>query len=459
MVQLRIQTAMQEDYVRNLPFHVVNPTPPKSGGQANPPLLATVGDAQGRLNIFHVLQSDVADTRKLRNIYFDPINDTWVEDDTGWVPPDNPSPVPGVLRAAKHPVNGTLHVALAHTTTVTSGGGDISYQVSIYYLNLASRYPKWLSTTIDSPSFLGIVPSVSMDLAFREGTTPLMTISISTVVVSTDLWNSPAHSRLWTWAPSEGDPVMSTFSIFNIEPNPPPVGVGVIPMTETIRNPVYGLFPAQQASQIEWGWYWSSYNGSGPGPGVTNTNSGNGEFMLRTTGPQPADTTCALGWLPGDIVISGGNIPIPSAFRSTPKCYFAPDASASPLLFSLRTTSEWTISGGQVYDKTYIAFIQNNMFEQYSYDNRCACDGYQNSEAYQLFGDVVGTPVWFDVSYKAATTTNDDAISWGLNVFAVFEVSINGNLNNVELWHTQTLDDAVVEVQDGMYLCVLLAQK
>jgi hypothetical protein len=64
------------------------------------------------------------------------------------MPDDNPSPFPGVPKAARRPTDDSIHVALVHTITVQDLSGNPSYQVFLYYLALNARFPKWQSAQI-----------------------------------------------------------------------------------------------------------------------------------------------------------------------------------------------------------------------------------------------------------------------------------------------------------------------
>jgi hypothetical protein len=453
MVQLRVKTALQEDYVQLLPFHAAQPTPSKSGGQANPPLFAVAADGNQELNIFHVAEGDQVSISKLYNIYFDGASGSWQENDTGWVPAGIPSPAPGILKAGCDPSDGSLHVAFAHILTNTDSVGNVSYIIQLYYLNVQGRYPIWRTTNLQWPWPLQTVPSLSMDLAFREGTVPFLTVCVS-VVTATQIGNE-GHSRLWTWAPSEGAPQMSTDGLVNVEPNPPIVPEGNVPQALTIRDPVYAQFPVLTPGRehsLQWGWHLTQYFGDGSG--VSDPIYGGGDFVLRSV---QGNTTWGVGYFSNDTTTSTGApglLPLP--YRSIYRYAFAASDASSPLLFALRSRSIFqSLDTGMAYQPNQIYFVPNTVYNGYAQFGTLNVNS-MNPDAYQMFTDVAGTPIAFEVGTRVLDVATENDIDWGLNVFALFEVSDSSGLKSVELWHTETLDGAVTRLQDGVYTYVLI---
>jgi hypothetical protein len=295
-------------------------------------------------------------------------------------------------------------------------------------------------------------------LAFREGATPMLTASISSVQRWSPGSNAPppsAHSSLWTWAPSEGAPVMSDYPQFNHEPNP-----GSSAMTMTIRDPIYGQFPifnqgSGKSDAAQWGWYWTTFFSPRDGVGSSTSSSGppflatsGMDFLVRMVGPDEGkDNTLAIGCFRSQAIDPGSGSGM-TTWYSTYKCLFPDDGSQSPLVFVMRTFTTEGSDGSFNFSGTQIMFVKNS---EYSLFNFSAFSLDPDHPQYQLFADVTATPVWFEVGFRSVETPTDDAIPWGLNVFGLFEVSDSSGLKSVQLWHTQTLDGAVVEVSDGIY--------
>lgn len=425
MVQLRVKTALQEDYVRNLPFHVAAPVPSNSGGKANAPLIATVGTTDGQLNIFHVLESDDPSTRKLYNTFFDVSTDTWVSEDTGWSASDLVSPIPGVLKVARHPVDGTLHVALAHVTANPDG----SFVTTVHYLALRGRYPKWQSIILDQPDEVQsrhFIPAVSIDVAFRNGSVAFVTIFRMVPFVPT----TSVNNSLFTWTPSESH--LKTWASY-------PQG----DQKEAMSHPIYGQFPYPNLTNplrsdgtlgadppIQWGWYCT---GASSDETFRIPN-----WMLRL--PESGDIS-AIQYAVGPSALP--TVPIYQLYNATFDCLFVPDPTKAPLLFAL---NRYNIDGANLTTPA-IHFVPNTLYFSF-FSNSVRRP---NTGIYQLFDDVRGTPVWLEVTLRESGATADNEITWGVNAFAVFEVSSNNGHTSVELWHTQTLPGAVTLMTDNIY--------
>jgi hypothetical protein len=391
MVQIKASTALQEDYTRNSPYHVPFPTPATSGALCPAPIFTTVADAQGGLNIFYLYESDRLSERILFNIYFDKVSNSWVKEDTGWQCPEGSAAVPGIINAARHPETGNIHVALAHSVLTATGGFDLS----VHYLALGSRFTKWQSTNVSGTDSDGQPQYFSgLNLSFKEGSTPWLTISLKTAYTGSSA--QPTYPS-WLWIPSQGAAYKSSI---------PTAGFS------TLWDIRYGQFPDwttdQNGHSPSWGWY-----------GVSN-EAGTGSILRLKEGQ---DISFATDYHPANAEIECFEVLFPE------------EPSVPPALLALRNSGA---------GKKNVVFVTNNMYRP----PQPAAPPFNESV---IFGDVAGLPIWIQGALKKTTNPVTAETSLTLDVFGLFEIYKDSKLTGVELWHTQTLDGALTMGDDGAF--------
>lgn len=402
MVQVKVATALQENYTRDQPFQIINPTPTTSSGKCNAPIFTTVTDARGNLNLFYVFESDRPEECTLYNVYLDDSSNTWKEEDTGWQCPPGLAPYPGIIKAARHPDTGQLHVAIAHTVTTASGGLDLT----VHYLDLGTRFPKWQSVNVSGQDTDGSPQYFSgLDLSFKDGSIPWLTISLKDSTLNMP-WGSPYPT--WMWIPSQGSPFKSSDVTLDYG---------------TVWDLCYGWFPDWTPQDwtphtgshtSSWGWY-----------GINNW------VTLRE--PLVIYPSVIRVHFQGNRTIAAAIFPSMTSSRvDCMKILFLENTGYSPLLLILRTSPG---------SRNSPRFVTNNNYTRWPpLDNETP-----------LFSDVDGSCIWIDAAVKKRSDSEMSGTDLTLDVFGLFEIFNGPNLVRVELWHTQTMDGCLVEGGDGIF--------
>ncbi|KAF7117673.1 hypothetical protein CNMCM5793_006796 [Aspergillus hiratsukae] len=398
MVQVKVATALQENYTRDQPFQIINPTPTTSSGKCNAPIFTTVTDSRGNLNLFYVFESDRPEECTLYNVYLDDSSNTWKEEDTGWQCPPGLAPYPGIIKAARQPDTGQLHVAIAHTVTTASGGLDLT----VHYLDLGTRFPKWQSVNVsgqdtdESPQYFS-----GLDLSFKDGSIPLLTIQLKHA-----LYN-PLGFYLyptWMWIPSQGSPF---------------TGTNAMPDVGTVWDLCFGRFPDWTRDPgghtSSWGWY-AINNLDAWHPGTVG-------YVIRLHFQLNEDVA----------TIAAGNDSMRYTRVDCMKILFFENTGYSPLLLILRTSPG---------SRNSPRFVTNNNYSQ-------GTDPLNNETP--LFSDVDGSCIWIDAAVKTRSDSEMSGTDLTLDVFGLFEIYNGPNLVGVEVWHTQTMGGSLVAGGDGIF--------
>ncbi|RHZ56607.1 uncharacterized protein CDV56_107860 [Aspergillus thermomutatus] len=423
MATLKVQTALQDNWIPNVPCRVTKPVPAKAGGQVNPPTFATVTDANGKLNIFWLLQGETTDNRVLYNVWYDDLRQSWVEEDTTWTPLDTTALHTGFIKAALHPTRKSICVLATNTFNIniaTPPNVNINRYCYIYYIELNGRYPRWQTASIGQGTWA--FDCLSVDLAFDDDAHPIISYSRSCWAENPTINFSDGP---WIWSPSGAKGIQYPNSTTAMPPKDSK-GNQYTPMIWDIS---YGKSPDWSFQDVEpinkdhrsnWRWYY-----------VLGYQSDNNDTVIRTQNfwlvPEPMPSSPATVVEPN------------TQYQTMLRTIHLDDTGTSPLLIGLRSYSDNT---------SKVLFFPND----YYIPQLLVPPVSSPSAPIQLFGDVPGKAVWIEATTRPYSGGIDSTVSFGIDVFGIFEITDSiGKLTGVEVWHTQTLDGLIIREDFGIF--------
>lgn len=422
MVTLKVQTALQDNWIPNVPCQVTKPVPATAGGQVNPPTFATVTDTNGKLNIFWLSQGETTDTRVLYNVWYDDLQQSWVEEDTTWTPLDTTALHTGFIKAALHPTRKTICVLVTNTFNIniaTPPNVNMNRYCYIYYIELNGRYPRWQTASIGQGTWA--FDCLSVDLAFGDDANPIISYSRSCWAENPSInWSDGP----WIWSPSGAKGIQYP----NSTAETPPKDSKNDQYTNMIWDISYGKSPDWSFQDIDpnnkdhstnWRWYY-----------VLGDQSKNNDTVVRMQNIQLAPETIPLS--PATVVEPN------TQYQTMLRTIHLDDTGTSPLLIGLRSYSDNT---------SKVLFFPNDY-----YVPQFLVPAPSPSAPIQLFGDVPGKAVWIEAATRAYSGSIDSTVSFGIDVFGIFEITDSiGKLTGVEVWHTQTLDGSIIREDFGIF--------